>query len=59
MGRDYDEVLVERCQGGDQSAFAELVEAGEYRPDIRIVLAQLGEQAGAVGAALLAREASS
>jgi RNA polymerase sigma-70 factor (ECF subfamily) len=25
VGRDYDEVLVERCQGGDRSAFAELV----------------------------------
>ena len=39
-----------------QAAFAELVEAVEYRPAIRIVLAQLGEQAGAVGAAMLARD---
>ncbi|HEX3539788.1 MAG TPA: ROK family protein [Acidimicrobiales bacterium] len=39
-----------------QAAFAELVEAAEHRPAIRIVLAQLGEQAGAVGAAMLARD---
>lgn len=38
-------------------AFFDLVEAAEYRPDIRIVLAQLGERSGAVGAALLARAA--
>jgi glucokinase len=41
-----------------RAAFAELVEAAEYRPPIRIVVAHLGEQAGAVGAALLARDAS-
>jgi glucokinase len=40
-----------------RTAFSELVEAAEYRPDIRIVLAELGVQAGAVGAALLARDA--
>ncbi|MGH9125974.1 MAG: ROK family protein [Acidimicrobiales bacterium] len=37
--------------------FQELVEAYSYRPPIRIVLARLGERAGAVGAALIAREA--
>jgi glucokinase len=41
-----------------RAAFTELVEAAEYRPDIRIVLAELGERAGAVGAALLARQAA-
>ncbi|MDQ1357024.1 MAG: glucokinase [Acidimicrobiaceae bacterium] len=41
-----------------RTAFNDLVEAAEYRPPIRIVLAQLGERAGAVGAALLARHAS-
>jgi glucokinase len=40
-----------------RNAFVELVEAAEYRPNIRIVLAELGQRAGAVGAALLAREA--
>jgi glucokinase len=39
-----------------QAAFVELVEAAEYRPSIRIVLAELGDRAGAVGAALLARD---
>jgi glucokinase len=38
-----------------RAAFAGLVEAFEYRPRIDIVAARLGEQAGAVGAALLAR----
>ncbi|MDQ6616756.1 MAG: ROK family protein [Actinomycetota bacterium] len=41
-----------------RTAFADLVEAGEHRPAIRIVLAQLGGRAGAVGAALLARQAA-
>jgi glucokinase len=41
-----------------RAAFRDLVEAAEYRPNIRIVLAQLGERAGAVGAALLARDAA-
>ena len=39
-----------------RDAFAGLVEAVAHRPPIRIVLAALGEQAGAVGAALLAEE---
>lgn len=33
--------------------FVELVEAGEHRPPVEILPAQLGDQAGAVGAALL------
>jgi glucokinase len=41
-----------------RAAFLGLVEAAEYRPAIRIVLAQLGGRAGAVGAALLARDAA-
>jgi glucokinase len=36
-------------------AFHELVEGAEHRPDIPIVAAALGERAGAIGAALLAR----
>ena len=36
--------------------FADLVMAGERRPPIPIVPAQLGERAGAIGAALLAVE---
>jgi glucokinase len=36
-------------------AFADLVEGVEHRPAIRIVAAQLGERAGAIGAAVLAR----
>jgi glucokinase len=39
-----------------REAFLDLVEAATYRPAIRIVLAELGEQAGAVGAAMLARD---
>ena len=39
-----------------RAAFAGLVEGVEHRPGIRIVLARLGERAGAVGAGLLARE---
>jgi glucokinase len=39
-----------------RDAFASLVEAVDYRPTIDIVAARLGEHAGAVGAALLARE---
>ncbi len=38
-----------------RSAFADLVEGAEHRPDIEIVPAALGERAGAIGAALLAR----
>ena len=37
-----------------RQAFAELLEGAEYRPEIRIVPAQLGDRAGAIGAALLA-----
>ncbi len=40
-----------------REAFNDLVEAAAHRPPIRIVLASLGERAGAVGAALLALEA--
>ena len=36
-------------------AFATLVEAHENRPEVRVVPAALGERAGAIGAALLAR----
>lgn len=38
-------------------AFRELVEGVEHRPDIPILPAALGERAGAIGAALLARPA--
>ncbi|MDQ1396582.1 MAG: glucokinase [Acidimicrobiaceae bacterium] len=38
-----------------RAAFADLVEAHEHRPPIEIVPAQLGERAGAIGAAVLAR----
>jgi glucokinase len=39
-----------------REAFADLVEAPSHRPPIDIVAASLGERAGAVGAALLARQ---
>jgi glucokinase len=39
-----------------RTAFAELVEAVHYRPPIQILPAELGERAGAIGAALLAAE---
>lgn len=39
-----------------REAFAELVEGGEHRPEVAIVAATLGERAGAIGAALLARQ---
>jgi len=39
-----------------QDAFRRHVEGSEFRPPIPIVPAQLGERAGAVGAAVLARE---
>lgn len=39
-------------------AFADLVEGGAYRPAIDIVPAALGERAGAIGAALVARTGS-
>jgi glucokinase len=38
-----------------RDAFKDLVEAVEHRPPIRIVPAELGERAGAIGAAVLAR----
>jgi glucokinase len=37
-----------------RAAFADLVEAAEHRPAIRIVAAELGERAGAIGAAVMA-----
>ena len=39
-----------------QDAFRRHVEGSQYRPPIAIVPAELGERAGAVGAAVLARE---
>jgi glucokinase len=41
-----------------RSAFNELVEGADHRPPVAIVPAELGERAGAIGAALLARSAS-
>ena len=38
-----------------RSAFAELIEGVDHRPPVDIVAAELGEHAGAIGAALLAR----
>lgn len=38
-----------------RKAFAELLDGADHRPDIDIVAAELGEHAGAIGAALLAR----
>ena len=39
-----------------RSAFTDLVEGAQYRPGLEILPAALGSQAGAIGAALLARE---
>jgi len=39
-----------------QASFMQHIEGARYRPDIPIVPAQLGERAGAVGAAVLAQE---
>jgi glucokinase len=39
-----------------QRSFMQHIEGAAYRPNIPIVPAQLGERAGAVGAAVLARE---
>lgn len=39
-----------------RQAFADMVEALEHRPDIAILPAILGERAGAIGAAVVARE---
>ena len=41
-----------------RAAFADLVEGAEHRGDVEIVAAALGERAGAIGAALLARDSS-
>jgi glucokinase len=41
-----------------RNAYPGLVLAAEHRPDVPIVAAQLGEQAGAIGAALIARDRS-
>jgi glucokinase len=41
-----------------RDAFAALVEGGRHRPPVRLVAASLGERAGAIGAALLARGGS-
>jgi len=38
-----------------REAFGRHVEGGGYRPPVAIIPAQLGERAGAVGAAVLAR----
>ena len=38
-----------------RTAFDELLEGRAYRPEVRILPAQLGERAGAIGAALVAR----
>ena len=38
-----------------QASFMQHIEGAAYRPNIPIVPAQLGERAGAVGAAVLAR----
>ncbi len=38
-------------------SFASLLEGGDHRPPVRVVAASLGERAGAIGAALLARAA--
>jgi glucokinase len=40
-----------------RSAFADLLEGADHRPPVGIVAATLGERAGAIGAALLARDA--
>lgn len=39
-----------------RAAFKDLVLAAEHRPEVPIVAAQLGERAGAIGAALIARD---
>jgi glucokinase len=42
--------------GPTREAFAGLLEGGGHRPEVPIATARLGERAGAIGAALLARE---
>ncbi len=39
-----------------RATFDEMVEGGDQRPEVEIALATLGERAGAIGAALMARE---
>ena len=46
------DVLIERIR----ARFPQHLEAPDYRPEIPIVAATLGEQAGVIGAAVLARE---
>lgn len=41
-----------------REAFATLLAGGKYRPEVGVVAAHLGPHAGAIGAALLAREAT-
>ena len=41
-----------------RAAFAEFVEGGEERRDVRIVLAVLGDRGGAIGAAAIGLEAA-
>lgn len=45
--------------GPARAAFADLVLAADHRPPVPIVAAQFGAEAGAIGAALLAREHAS
>ncbi|MEO7555308.1 MAG: ROK family protein, partial [Acidimicrobiales bacterium] len=40
-------------------SYHDLVFAGDHRPPVRLVAAELGERAGAIGAALLAQAAGS
>jgi len=42
--------------GPVREAFVDLVEGAEHRPRVAVVAASLGERAGAIGAALLARQ---
>jgi len=45
----------EAVLGPARLAFAELIEGARFRPPIPIVVAELGERAGAIGAAVVAR----
>ena len=42
--------------GGIRQSFASMLEGADRRPEVRIVPAALGEEAGAIGAALVARQ---
>jgi glucokinase len=42
--------------GSVRSSFAQMMEERHQRPEVQIVLARLGERAGAIGAALVARQ---